>query len=63
MKYKIVQRNIIQMGIQEKTFIIEADSQEEAKKLVENNDAEDFCIDIDYDIKKTEFLSLETEEY
>lgn len=62
MKYNVVQRKIISMGLMEKTFEIEANSAEEAEALVEQGDAEDFCMNIDYDIEQSEHLDITSEE-
>lgn len=62
MKYKIVQRKMIMMGMMEKTYHIEANSDVEAETLVSDGDAEDFCIDIDYDIEQSEEIEIESEE-
>ena len=61
-KFKIVERKIIQMGMQEISYEIEADTAEQAEALVEQNDADDFCTDIDYSIEQSELLETLTEE-
>lgn len=61
-KFKVVEKKAIIMGVMEKTYHIEAESKEDAMQLVENNDADEFCIDIDYDIEQTEFLEIKAEQ-
>jgi hypothetical protein len=61
-KYKVVQTNRIIKGFQEKTYIIEANSAEEAETLVSNEDAEEHCINIDSDIERYEEFDIESEE-
>ena len=57
-KFKIVQRNIIMMGMMEQTFIVEADNLEDAMMKVSGNEAEADCVDIDYDIVQKEQESI-----
>jgi len=61
-RFKIEQKVKIIKGYMWKKFSINADTEEEAKALIENNDAEEFCFDIDYDIELYENIGMTTEE-
>ena len=61
-KYKVTQTLNIISGYQELTYHIEANSAAEAEELVSDNDADDFCIDIDTIIDQSEEMEIESEE-
>jgi len=60
--FKIRETRVIIIGWYEKTFFINADTKEEAEQMVKENDADDFCTDIDYSIEDCKHYSIEAEE-
>lgn len=59
--FRVEQKLKITKGYMWKQFTINAETEEEVKTLVENNDAEKHCYNIEYDIEQSEHLGISIE--